>query len=93
MGHSVTYKRKKRTAIAGGSSRKRAKAMGRVILSVSGEGILRSWVTLRVPTPSAIAILVCFLLLAIAILLSPDVAAQFAFAIIQLAHLISQSKK
>ncbi len=80
-------------AMAKRTNRKRVRVSERVILAISGKGILKSWVVVRIPTSLAIGVLICFLTLAIALALSPDIAAQFAFALIQLARLISQPTK
>ena len=62
----------------------------RTILSVSGEG-LDSVVTIKVTAKFIVAILTCLTIVPFALTASPDVTAQFAFALIQLAGFIHRS--
>lgn len=75
------------------ATRKRVKVSERPIVTISGKGVRKSCLIVRIPTVSALCVLICLLILASALVLSPDIAAQFAFAVIQLARLTSQPTK
>ncbi len=83
----------KKTPMASHGSRKRTETAEQVIMfqwSISNDG--RS-MTFRVATRFAVAVLMCLVLLLLTVKVSPDIAAQFAIALIELSRHISQSSR
>lgn len=87
MTRKAAGKKKQEIVVTNHTKRNRKKPVSRVLLRVSGGNVRTSWLTLQVPTWLVLATLIFILLLILAITLSPDIAAKFAYAIIQLARL------
>ena len=73
--------------------KKKKQGASRVIMSIEGNGVFGSWITFNVPAWCVTAVAMCLLVLLIAVLVSPSIAASFAFALIELAKLLSKSSK
>jgi len=82
-------RRREQNAPSNANIKRRKRMRKRIILSVSGEGLLHSWVTLQIPAWIMAAVLAFFVVMLIAVAASPEIAARCALALIQLASLLS----
>jgi len=88
----ISSNSKKRRTTARHVGRRRTRAPRKNLLVVLGEGI-HSRVAFQIPTWCVVAGLACCLLLVVVMMVSPDIAARFAFAVIQLAGLLYRPAK
>ena len=65
----------------------------RVLLSMTGDGVKDGWITLKLPAWFIVCLLIAAIVIFVAIIASPELAAQIGALLAQLVHLSASQKQ
>ena len=76
-----------------GRKRTTKRRSARVLLSMTGDGVKDGWITLKLPAWFIVCLLIAAIVIFVAIIASPELAAQIGALLAQLVHLSASQKQ